>query len=35
MPADLAAQAAADRDQEQAERDYHELARLALATDVA
>jgi hypothetical protein len=31
--ADLAAQAAADRDQEQADRDYRELARLALATD--
>ena len=27
---DLDVQAAADRDQEQAERDYHELARLAL-----
>jgi hypothetical protein len=32
-PADFAAQAAADRDQEQADRDYRELARLALATD--
>ena len=31
--ADLAAQAAADRDQEQADRDYRELARLALVTD--
>jgi hypothetical protein len=31
--ADLAAQAAADRDQEQADRDYRELARLALAAD--
>jgi hypothetical protein len=29
----VAAQAAADRDQEQADRDYRELARLALATD--
>jgi hypothetical protein len=31
----LTARAAADRDQEQAQRDYHELARLALATDAA
>jgi WD40 repeat protein/serine/threonine protein kinase len=31
--ADLAAQAAADREQEQADRDYRELARLALATE--
>jgi hypothetical protein len=30
---DLEAQAAADREQEQADRDYRELARLALATD--
>jgi hypothetical protein len=29
-PADLDAQAAADRDQEQAERDYRELARLVV-----
>jgi hypothetical protein len=32
-PPDLAAQAAADREQEQADRDYRELARLALAND--
>jgi hypothetical protein len=31
-PADLAAQAAADREQGQADRDYRELARLALAS---
>jgi hypothetical protein len=32
-PADLDARAAADRDQQQADPDYRELARLALATD--
>jgi hypothetical protein len=32
-PADLDAQAAADREQEQADRDYRELARLALASE--
>jgi hypothetical protein len=32
-PSDLDAQAAADREQEQADRDYRELARLALATE--
>jgi hypothetical protein len=32
-PADLAAQAAADREQGQADRDYRALPRLALATD--
>jgi hypothetical protein len=31
--ADLEAQAAADREQEQADRDYGELARRSLATD--
>jgi hypothetical protein len=31
-PADLDAQAAADREQEEAERDYRDLARLALAS---
>jgi hypothetical protein len=31
-PADLAAQAASDREQEHADRDYRELARMALAS---